>query len=175
MTRLDNTGKRGEVRINSGLPVDHSGPELRVGPTTPETADRKSEACPPDSVSISQRKSGRESESGALSASEARVALRSEAQLRGVSSLVLNQINRYTNAHNELQKRGRKRRCGSRTLRGRSLDGLTEKLIRQDCKTWSCSYCGPRKRVCISLFARSRSVIDRHPGIKAQAAPEINT
>src|ERR1017187_6616819 len=85
----DNTGKRGAVRNNSGAPVDHSGPGLRVGPTTPATADRKSEACPPDfdvvgvdlavgvdlgagadlgvGADVSQRKSGRESESGALS------------------------------------------------------------------------------------------------------------
>jgi len=40
-------GKRSAVRNNSGLPVDRSGPGLRVGPTTPATADRKSEACPP--------------------------------------------------------------------------------------------------------------------------------
>ena len=45
---LQTTGKRGAVRnTNSGLPVDHSGPGLRVGPTNPATADRKSEACPP--------------------------------------------------------------------------------------------------------------------------------
>jgi hypothetical protein len=73
----DNTGKRGEVRINSGEPVDHSGPGLRVGPTTSLTADRKSEACPPDSSEvgvdvgvgvggvISQHKSGRGSGGGA--------------------------------------------------------------------------------------------------------------
>lgn len=46
-------GKRGAVRIsNSGFPVDHSGPGLRVGPTTSATADRKSEACP-DGLSLS--------------------------------------------------------------------------------------------------------------------------
>jgi hypothetical protein len=44
---------------------NHSGPELGVGPTTPPTAGRKSEACPPD-FDISQRKSGRESEGRAL-------------------------------------------------------------------------------------------------------------
>lgn len=106
----DDMGKRGEVRNNSGLPVDHSGPGLRVGPTTPATADRKSEACPPDSLGAdvgvgfevgvgvgvgvgidlavgaadSQHKSGRESESGALSgASEASDVLRSAATQRG--------------------------------------------------------------------------------------------
>jgi hypothetical protein len=53
-------GKRDAVRnTNSGEPVDHSGPELRVGPTIPATSDRKSEACPPvlDSL-VSQHKSG---------------------------------------------------------------------------------------------------------------------
>jgi hypothetical protein len=39
------TGERDAVRIpNSGLPVDHSGPGLRVGPTLPATAGRKPEA-----------------------------------------------------------------------------------------------------------------------------------
>lgn len=158
----EHTGKRGAVRNNSGLPVDHSGPELRVGPTTPATADRKSEACPPnfdgDGVGVgagvavdlavegahSQLKSGRESESGALSgASEASDVLRSAATQLG-SSLDVIQINRYTNAPNELQKRGRKRYCGSRTFRGR-LENGTEKAVRGDCKTWDCAYCGPRK------------------------------
>jgi len=46
-------GKRSAVRIsNSGFPVDHSGPGLRVGPTASATADRKSEACP-DGLSLS--------------------------------------------------------------------------------------------------------------------------
>ena len=54
----NNTGKRGEVRNNSGLPVDHSGPGLGVGPTTPPTDGRKPEACPPPHPS--QHKSGPE-------------------------------------------------------------------------------------------------------------------
>jgi len=99
-----NTGKRGAVRNNSGLPVDHSGPELRAGPTDPATADRKSEACPPDSFGgvvgvglavdvgvedvLSQHKSGQESESGALSvASEASDVLRSAVAQRGLLHL----------------------------------------------------------------------------------------
>src|SRR5215469_5616556 len=114
-----NTGKRGAARNHSGLPVDHSGPGLRVEPTTPATSDRKSAACPPDiECGVSQLKSGPESESGALGASEARPALRSEAEQ--CSSLDLKEINRYTNAHNELQKRARKRYCGASTLWGRS-------------------------------------------------------
>ena len=59
-------GKRSAVRNNSGAPVDHSGPGLGVGPTSSATAGRKPEACPSD-FDISQRKSGQESEGGALS------------------------------------------------------------------------------------------------------------
>ncbi len=69
--------------------------------------------------------------------------LRSAATQRG-SSLDVIQSNRYTNVHNELQKRGRKRYCGSRTFRG-LLENGTEKAVRGDCKTWDCAYCGPRK------------------------------
>jgi hypothetical protein len=95
-TWCDTTGKRGAVRNNSGEPVDHSGPGLRVGPTTSPTADRKSEACPPDSLLLSQHKSGRESESGALSAaSEASGELRSAAT-QPSSSLDKIQNNRNT-------------------------------------------------------------------------------
>jgi hypothetical protein len=151
------TGKRGAVRNNSGAPVDHSGPELRVGPTTPATADRKSEACPPDfagadvgvdvavGAAVSQHKSGRESESGALSvASEASDVLRSAATQRG-SSLDYLQTNRYTQASAEMRRLGRKKHCGARTLRGISLDGSKDKYVRLNCKTWTCSYCGPRR------------------------------
>ena len=154
------TGKRGAVRNNSGLPVDHSGPGLRVEPGTPITSGRKPEACPLDSEQFafgfgvefgadlgaagSQHKSGRESESGALSGgSEASDMLRSAATQQLGSSLDLTQNNRYTSAAIELQKRGRKRHCGSRTLRGLT-DGR-EKVVRLDCKTWTCAYCGPRK------------------------------
>ena len=88
------TGKRGATRnLNSGLPVDHSGPGLKVEPTAPATADLSSAACPPifpfasSRLDIFQHKSGRESESGALSgASVASGDLRSEATQR-VSSL----------------------------------------------------------------------------------------
>jgi hypothetical protein len=70
--------------------------------------------------------------------------LRSAATQPFVSSLDVIQSNRYTNAASELQKRGRKRYCGSRTFRGR-LENGTEKAVRGDCKTWDCAYCGPRK------------------------------
>src|SRR5438477_10923873 len=122
------TGKRGAARNqNSGLPVDHSGPGLRVGPTTtPSTADRNSAACPPNVVSyISQHKSGRESESGALSgASEASDELRSKATQRG-SSLVEIEINRNSAALSippDVARLGRCRYCGAWTVVGRSED-----------------------------------------------------
>jgi len=51
-------GKRGAVRINARLPVDHSGLVLGVGPSTPLTSGRKPEACPPPF--LSQHKSGPE-------------------------------------------------------------------------------------------------------------------
>jgi hypothetical protein len=155
----DNTGKRGAVRTNSGEPVDRSGPELRVGPGTPNTSGLNPEACPPDSSGVgvdvgvvvalgaddSQRKSGRESESGALSgASEASDVLRSAATQR-TASLVLDQHNRYDIAGKELQARGRCKYCGAWTIRGVGVDGQSEKLIRLDCKRWVCAYCGPRK------------------------------
>lgn len=137
-------GKRDAVRTNSGLPVDHSGPGLRVGPRYPATAERNSAACPPDSdANLSQHKSGWGA--GGEAPSDARAAsgeLRSEATQRG-SSLDVIQINRYSIAASELQKRGRKRHCGSRTLRG-LVEGQ-EKVLRLDCRTWGCGYCGPRK------------------------------
>ncbi len=53
------TGERNAVRIEkSGLPVDHSGPELRVGPTLPATAGRKPEARPPIYSAISPLSAG---------------------------------------------------------------------------------------------------------------------
>ena len=144
MLENNNTGKRGEVRNNSGLPVDHSGPGLRVGPTTPATADRKSEACPPDLVSsISQHKSGRESESGALSgANVASDGLRSAATQRG-SFLDEIQNNRNINVPESFQRLGRNRHCGIWTAFGS--DGVRRQFHRVNCKTWGCSYCGPRK------------------------------
>lgn len=151
------TGKRGAVRNNSGEPVDHSGPGLRVGPTNPATADRKSEACPPDFGGVgfgvavgvgvvgdvSQHKSGRESESGALSgASEASVVLRSAATQR-VSSLDEIQNNRNIGIPQSFQSLGRNRNCGMWTIVGS--DGVRQRFHRLNCKTWGCCYCGPRK------------------------------
>jgi hypothetical protein len=40
-SRKLNTGKRDAVRNKSGLPVDHSGPELGVGPTPSINVGRK--------------------------------------------------------------------------------------------------------------------------------------
>lgn len=141
MTSQQDMGKRGAVGFNSGEPVDDSGPVLRR-PTTPVTAGRKPAACPPDFVP-SQSKSRQESENGVLSgASGASGELRSEATQQ-VSSLDPLQNNRYITSK-ELERRGRKRNCGCRSLRGSS-DDNTERVIRLDCKTWGCGYCGPRK------------------------------
>jgi hypothetical protein len=138
-------GKRGAVRNNSGSPVDHSGPGLRVGPTTPATADRKSAACPPDSYLLSQRKSGRESEGGALrGASEASGGLRSEATQRS-SFLDEIQNNRNTDLAESFRALGRKRNCGVWTVVGSSDDGTKQIFHRVNCKTWGCCFCGPRK------------------------------
>jgi len=69
-------GKRGAVGINSGDPVDHSGPGLGR-PTTPPTAGRQPEACPPlcqsatHCLSLSQPKSGQGSGDGVPSGGEA--------------------------------------------------------------------------------------------------------
>ena len=146
------TGERGAVRNNSGEPVDHSGPGLGVGPTTPETAGRKPEACPSDfgvgvdvgsDFAVSQHKSGWGSGGEAPSAASGASGVLQSAATQLVSSLDVIQINRYTHAPSELQRRGRKRYCGSRTLRG-LVEGR-EKVVRLDCRTWSCGYCGPRK------------------------------
>jgi hypothetical protein len=155
--RVCRTGKRSAVRNNSGEPVDHSGPGLGVGPTTPPTAGRTPEACPSNfevgfgvgcgvdvgsDLAISQHKSGQGSGDGVPGGASEESAVQSAAT-QTVSSLDVIQINRYTNAPNELQKRGRKRHCGSRTIRG-LVDGH-ERILRLDCRTWDCAFCGPRK------------------------------
>ena len=116
-------GKRGAVRNNSGQPVDHSGPGLGVGPTTPLTAGRKPEACPP-----SQPKSGQGFGDGVPGGGEA----------VGSSSLDFNKSNRN-------RPKQKKPYCGLFTLVGKSLlDGKTQ-FQRLKCKCWGCSQCGPRR------------------------------
>ena len=124
------TGKRGAVRNNSGLPVDHSGPGLGVGPTTPQTAGRKSEACPPSFVLPlpSQSKSGQGSGEGVPGGGEAAV----------VSSLDPIQTNR-----NKLLGRGK--HCGKFSIRGQIPNSPGTRFLRVNCKSWNCSYCGPRR------------------------------
>ena len=122
-------GKRGAVRNNSGLPVDHSGPGLGLGPTTPATAGRKPEACPPPSTfSPSQPKTGRGSGGGTPGGGEAAV----------VSSL--DQI--QTNRNKQL---GRGKHCGRFTVRGQAPTSAELRFHRVNCKSWTCSYCGPRR------------------------------
>ena len=141
------TGKRAAVRNNSGEPVDHSGPGLRVGPTNPATADRKSEACPPgfDSL-VSQHKSGQGSGDGVPGdASGASGVLRSEATQGGWgSSLDEIQNNRNTGIPSSFQALGRNPHCGIWSVVGIG-DGGLQKFHRLNCKCWSCKHCGPKK------------------------------
>lgn len=61
------------------------------------------------------------------------------------SSLDPIELNRYTTVHEELQKRGRRKTCGVHSLRGRSPDSETELIVRLNCKSWDCAFCGARK------------------------------
>jgi len=152
-------GKRDAVRNNSGGPVDHSGPELGVGPTSPVTAGRKPEACPPiDSEVlvgvdvgvdrlISQHKSGPGSGGGTPSgANEESAVLRSDATQRGWgSSLDELKNNRNIGTPQSFLALDRVPYCGMWTVVGPTPDGLRRQYHRLNCKTWGCIYCGPRK------------------------------
>jgi hypothetical protein len=91
----NNMGKRDAVRNNSGLSVDHSDPDLGVGPTNPPTSGRNSEACPPISVSIENagadntddtvRREALDRSQGKSGDARARASLRSEAEQRRTS------------------------------------------------------------------------------------------
>jgi len=125
----NNTGKRGEVRNNSGLPVDHSGPGLGVGPTTPMTTGRTPEACPPPLLPPSQSKSGQGSGDGVPGGGEAAIRVTSLDQIQ-------------TNRNKQL---GRSKHCGRYTVRGRAPNSPETRFHRVNCKSWNCSYCGPRR------------------------------
>jgi len=162
MNRCHQMGKRGAVRnTNSGEPVDHSGPDLGVGPTSPATSDRKSGACPPD-FAVSQGKSGWGSGGEAPSAaSGASGGLRSEAT-QPVSSLVEVQINRNSKTYASVftaRPVGRGKYCGRGTVWTVSPDG-SRRYVRVDCRCWSCSYCGPKKA---ARYKRAiRETAERH-------------
>jgi|SRR5580704_1874406 hypothetical protein len=122
-------GKRGAVRNNSGLPVDHSGPGLGVGPTTPATAGRKLEACPPlFPVPPSQTKSGQGSGDGVPGGGAAATP----------SSLDPIQTNRN-------KQLGRGKHCGRFSVRGQAPGSAETRFYRVNCKSWNCSYCAPRR------------------------------
>jgi hypothetical protein len=134
-------GERHAVPFNSGLPVDHSGPELGAGPTPPATADRKSEARP--SGPISQHKSGQGFRGQSpLVVREAGHELRSEA--KQLSSLVYYQTNRN-------KPENRHRQCGAFTAIGTDrrapspIDIPLKRFISLKCKRWNCQYCGPKR------------------------------
>jgi hypothetical protein len=93
----NNMGKRDAVRNNSGLSVDHSDPDLGVGPTNPATSGRNPEACPPISESIKNagtgesdgrkkvRREALDRSQGKSGGARARASLRSEAEQRRTS------------------------------------------------------------------------------------------
>ncbi len=116
-------GKRNAVRNDSGLPVDHSGPGLGVGPTTPLTSGRKPEACP-----ASQPKSGQGAGDRVPGGGEA-------ARVSSLDPI-------RTNRNRPTEK---KSYCGVFTLVGQSLTGPETQFQRLNCKSWGCSYCGPRR------------------------------
>jgi hypothetical protein len=94
--REGNMGKRDAVRNNSGLSVDHSDPDLGVGPTNPAMSGRNPEACPPISESLENASAGNTDErvrrealdrsQGKSGRARARMSLRSEAEQRRTSS-----------------------------------------------------------------------------------------
>ena len=136
-----NTGKRDEVRINSGLPVSHPGPGQ--GRThTPTTSGRKPGAFPPTPPPLP--KGGRESEGSALSGGAGGEA-HCQRDALSLSSLVSNKNNRYTQ-----QPQGRGKYCARWTLKGVDLrtpvfENTFKRYLRVNCNCWDCSYCGPIK------------------------------
>jgi hypothetical protein len=121
-------GKRGAVRINSGLPVYQSGPGLgRANNST--DSQPKAGGLPSNLFFTSpQPKTGRGSGGRAPSGGEAAVP----------SSLDLLQTNR-----NSPNARGK--HCGRFTIHGTTAHSPEERFRRVNCKTWPCRYCGPRK------------------------------
>jgi hypothetical protein len=119
------TGKRGAVRNNSGLPVHQSGPGLGRANNSSDSQP-KTGGLP--SNLFSQPKTGRELEGGALVGRGAPVP----------SSLdpIRSNRNRPTQ---------RKPYCGQFTLAGQSLTSQQTKFQRLNCKSWGCSHCGPRR------------------------------
>src|SRR5438128_2313102 len=121
-------GKRDAVRNNSGQPVTHSGPGLGLGPTIPNTAGLNPAACPPNSDTSSQPKSGQGFGDGVPVGGKAAVP----------SSLVPVRSNRN-------RPTTRKPYCGRFTLTSQSLTSQETQFLRLNCKSWGCSYCGPRR------------------------------
>src|SRR5581483_3080896 len=77
-----------------------------------------------------------------MGAREASPGLRSEAEQP--SSLDEIKINRNTGVPENYARLGRGRWCGAWTIAGVGSDGRVV-LHRVNCKTWGCTYCGPRK------------------------------
>ncbi len=117
-------GKRNAVRINSGLPVHQSGPGLGRANNS-INSQPKAGGLPSN---LSQPKTGQGSGDRVPGGGEAAVP----------SSLVPIRSNRN-------RPTTRKPYCGCFTLAGQSLTGKETEFQRLNCKSWGCSYCGPRR------------------------------
>ena len=138
-------GQAGCGPNNSGLPVGPlPGPGLGVGPTTPATAG-KARGLPSTffPYPYPRLKVVRgPPDAGLPGGGEA--AMPSSDQI---------QINRN-------KKLGRGKHCGRYSVRGRAPDSPETRFHRVNCKSWNCSYCGPR-RSCDRILPRLRSSISR--------------
>jgi hypothetical protein len=132
---LLNTAGQDAVVHKTGTTVAHSVP-VRGAANKPTSADRKSDAslcsadiCSGNALTIHHHaKSGQGSGDGVPGGGEAAV----------VSSL--DQI--QTNRNKQL---GRGKHCGRFTVRGQAPTSAELRFHRVNCKSWTCSYCGPRR------------------------------
>lgn len=133
---LSNVGERDAVPINSGQPVDHSGPGLNE-PTPSPTSGRKPEARPPV-----QPKSGRGLGQSPRGCAAAQPSFLDEIEI------------------NRNNPRGK--HCGRYSAQGWDDKSGTTLFCRIYCKCWNCSYCAPRKakryKKAISSVAEAREL-----------------
>jgi hypothetical protein len=131
---LSNTAGQDAVVHKTGITVAHSVP-VRGAANKPTSADRNSDAslCSADPCttlpSHYHAKSGQGSGDGVPGGGEAAV---------GFTSLDPIQTNR----NKEL---GRGKHCGKYTVRGQTPNSSEIRFHRVNCKSWNCSFCGPRR------------------------------
>ena len=135
-SNLLNAERQDAVVHQTGTTVAHSVP-VRGAANKPPSADRKSDAslCSADVCGGSvlnpyhHAKSGQGSGDGVPGGGEAAARLTSLDQI---------QINR----NKEL---GRSKHCGRFSVRGQAPGSPETRFFRVNCKSWNCSYCGPRR------------------------------